>query len=529
MQQGVVEPVEEVGYKNRPPLLEEVSVEGPFRTPIPHALDTLEQRERIEEDYNWFRYSKFALPWLLVLLALFATLFTLTAFEQVGDLHGLRDGYPAYYQLQQTAAQNKIMEGSHDRTEGGMKKVIRNLRIACVWHAFVGAFLALVVLLSKPRPPTRKMLHFLCAFLLFVAFALAIAALVIAETWTKRAVRCPEMFALTNERCDNRQATAMISLILDFVLLAFCFTGCIALAYATAGGHFKLNRRGWRQQERDSETEAPPKNPLNIKAHHVRRTWVQIVVFALVCILLLAIMQAVLIVILHQNHTTVTLRGHRGRSTRFFRSFDDAPFEAAGWSARNTRLRYAVSSTGIITVLLNLLPWRSRVVAYLFAFVYLLLCIGSFVIFALDASEIREGRDGVNCPTHWMSGLPQDLPDYAVLSAATVNCINSPYIATIIMDMFAAVAALFYLLNEFLIRYKSVHSQRKYPWFQIRKIETELDSRRPVRCEVTSEVMTAAEYYYRHRFLTEAEMLAQGSDFDVAAPYGNVPYDQPIY
>ena len=50
-----LEPVEEVGYKNRPPLLEDVAIEGPTRTSIPHALDTLEDRERIEDDYNWWR------------------------------------------------------------------------------------------------------------------------------------------------------------------------------------------------------------------------------------------------------------------------------------------------------------------------------------------------------------------------------------------------------------------------------------------------------------------------------------------
>jgi hypothetical protein len=82
-----------------------------------------------------------------------------------------------------------------------------------------------------------------------------------------------------------------------------------------------------------------------------------------------------------------------------------------------------------------------------------------------------------------------------------VNCINSPYVSTVFWEFFTGLAVLFYLLMEYIIRYRSVHSQRKYAWHAIRKQETELDSRRPVRCELTNRVMTAKEYYYRHRFL----------------------------
>jgi hypothetical protein len=524
-QQGVVEPVEEVGYKNRPPLLEDVSIEGPFRIPIPHALDTLEQREAIEEDYNWWRYSKFALPWLLYLLVLFTTLFVMTGFEQVGTVHGLRNGIPTYFQL---AGNRRLpvtlnMEASSDPTEGNMKKILRNVRIGEVWLCVISIAVAFLALIMKPRPTIRKIIHLLCAFVLLGGMSMAWTAFIIGEWETRNAMRCPEMYAFTNERCDNRNATAIGAESLDFVIGMFSLTGAIILVAYTLTGDFRLKRTGWRQQERDAETEGPAKNTDDFKRHNVQITRLLIVSAVLAGCVLLCIAQAVMIVILHQDHNTIMIRGIRGKTNRSFDPVNPAPWEEAGWSARNTRLRYALSGIGILTVLINLLPLRSRVIAYLFAFVYFGIFAMVIVQFVIDVAELRTARNIWGCPNRWFTGITQimDLPSYNDIVARGVNCINSPYVACAIVDFFTAVSIAIYIINEYIVRYKSIHSQRKYPWFQIRKIEQELDSRRPVRCEVTSEVMTAAEYYYRHRFLTEAEMLAQSSGAEV--PLGTEP------
>ena len=56
----------------------------------------------------------------------------------------------------------------------------------------------------------------------------------------------------------------------------------IALVIYTITGNLKLNRTGWRQQERDAETEGPAKAADNIKMHNVHVTRLIIVSILLV-------------------------------------------------------------------------------------------------------------------------------------------------------------------------------------------------------------------------------------------------------
>jgi len=194
----------------------------------------------------------------------------------------------------------------------------------------------------------------------------------------------------------------------------------------------------------------------------------------------------------------------------------EQPFDESGWSTRNTRLRYAMSASGILLVLINLIPWRSRVIAWLFAFGYFVLGVFCFVIFALDVHEMRHSRD-VGCPDLPYLNLVSDSTggiDQAALFSSRnlhLNCNNESFVTTAVFEFILGCAIIIYLLNEYILRWKSVHSQRKYPWFQMHKQETKLDSRRPVRCELTSHVMTAKEYYYKHRFLAGAGTTTSGT------------------
>eukprot|EP00993_Chasmostoma_nieuportense_P007689 NODE_952_length_1746_cov_226.175417_g892_i0.p1 GENE.NODE_952_length_1746_cov_226.175417_g892_i0~~NODE_952_length_1746_cov_226.175417_g892_i0.p1 ORF type:complete len:529 (+),score=93.77 NODE_952_length_1746_cov_226.175417_g892_i0:58-1644(+) len=518
-QQHVVEPYEEVGYKIRPPLLEDVSIEGPLRTPIPHSLDTLEQRERIEEDYNWWRYSPIAFPTLVLILLLLVALFALTAFQQVGDIRSLRSGIPTYFQLH---------EVSSSSDEAGIPKVVRSLRISACSIAIFAVVFAFLVLLAKPRPKLRKLLIWLTVFLLFVAMVVAWVAFGIGEDDPPDSVRCPEMVAFTNEKCDSTLGIARAANVLDFLLAASALTALITLAYTNAKGDFKLNRTGWRQQERDAEQEKPKKSKFGTKPHHGRRTRVLFTSAALIITLLFAIALIAFVIVLHQNHEVVNLRNMRGRTDETFDSNSTNSFYEAGWSARNTRLRYGFTGIGILAVLLNLFPFRSRVVAYLFAFFYFVVAVLAIVCFALDVDELKDARDIFpGCEINRFRSLPGDslFGVENLSSRSELNCVNGQYVATAVLELIVAIICLIYLLNEFVVRYRSIHSGRKYPWYQIRKVEQELDSRRPVRCEITSEVMTAAEYYYRHRFLTENEMMAAAvHELSPRAQYG-LPYD----
>lgn len=509
-----VEPYEEVGYKMRPPLLEDVSVEGPLRIPIPHALDTIEQRDAIEEDYNWWRYSKFAFPVLVVLLLLFALIFTSTGFQQAGTLKELGNGTPRYYQL---------LLDSQKKTEGGLlKKGIRNVRIAALFASLLGALFAFLTLASKPRPKMRKLLMFFFSLLLLTGAILAIIAFAIGEDDARqRARRCTELgkqyqpsfqyITITNEPCEDRVGIAEAALALDFLVFVSSLTATVALIATTLSGDFKLLRTGWRQQERDLEQEPVKPNKFNIKAHRVRETRLAMTSVALLFVLGFTIAYAAFIIVLSQDNDKTRLRSFRGRTSS---AFDNPPvnrFETEGWSARNTRLRYAWSAIGILTILANVIPWRSRVIAWVFFIIYFIVGTMAFVSFGLDVAELRRAKRA-GCPA-----VPYRIDTDSRAAAAVafrnlkLNCIISPFVNTCIWEFIAGLVIIFYLINEYIVRFKSVHSQRKYPWFMIHKIETKLDSRRAVRCELTSQTMTAKEYYYRHRFLEGAGTTTSGS------------------
>jgi len=436
----------------------------------------------------------------------------------------MRDGIPTYFQLQ---------TDSDLKDEGNMPKSIRNLRCASTSVSITGVVLAFLTLFAKPRPTPRKLLSFLAAFLLIAGMSISWVAFGIGENDARRSKRCPELVLFTNEKCDKREGPAVAANILDFLLGISGITAFISLIYTTITGDFKLNREGWRQQDRDAELEPPKKNKHNIKPHNVRKIRLAFTAISLVFVLLIASALIVFIVVLHQDHQTVNLRSIRGRTNRSFDPYSDKTWEEAGWPAKNTRLRYAYSGIGILTVLANLLPWRSRVIAYVFAFLYFSVFVLAIVSFAIDVHELRKARNTYGCATtggNWLYGVRQDaLVGVNLPTDLSINCINSPYVATAIFDFIAAISLLIYLFNEYIVRYKSIHSGRKYPWFHIRKIEKELDSRRPVRCELTSQVMTAAEYYYRHRFLTEHELAATSGSSDSSASLADFPaYDPAI-
>lgn len=80
---------------DRPPLLEDVSHEGPLRVQVP-ALKTMSSyvREVVEEDYGWWRYSKLAAPLLFLLLALLVTVLSLSLWQHNGSLKEIKAGVP---------------------------------------------------------------------------------------------------------------------------------------------------------------------------------------------------------------------------------------------------------------------------------------------------------------------------------------------------------------------------------------------------------------------------------------------------
>eukprot|EP01001_Neometanema_parovale_P004233 NODE_1586_length_1674_cov_449.505480_g1508_i0.p1 GENE.NODE_1586_length_1674_cov_449.505480_g1508_i0~~NODE_1586_length_1674_cov_449.505480_g1508_i0.p1 ORF type:complete len:508 (+),score=121.17 NODE_1586_length_1674_cov_449.505480_g1508_i0:62-1585(+) len=475
-----MDPVEEVAYRNRPPLLEDVSIRGPLRIPIKDAMQTLEEREAIEADFRWYRWSKFAAPWLFFLLLLCIALFCLTAWQQIGNMkwfnaqtvgNDLRPwGVPRHQVLtSETKAEY----------EGGMPKYLRNVRIATV---FIGLFAILGVfatLLSKPRPNIRKSLNFLWCLMLFITFILAVCCFIIGIDKVKGAKRCEWADSLTHEKCTVRKGVATIAIALDAGVFFGALVSCILLAMYNASGDWKLLRTGWRERERDAEKEvvnrAEGADKFLRKVRPVRITILTgVLLFTLACILVLT----VFIIILHMDHHKWSdlqswNGGVRGKNLN----------ERPGWSTRNTRLRYATTIIGIMTILFNMIPFSHRAIAYMFAFLYFIVAIMAFVTFGFDLGEIQRAHR-LTCPEQ-------------------VRCRYSAFIATTIIDMFVGLSALFYILYEYVAKNMTVSrwSGRNYCPHEIYKHDTKLDSMRPVRCELTGHVMTAKEYVYRYRFI----------------------------
>jgi hypothetical protein len=517
-------PLEEIAYRNRPPLLEDASIRGPTRTPVKGAMLTLEERDAIEADHRWYRYSKFALPWLLYILALAATVFGLTCWQAVGDYRWF--GAETFFN---TEVQKSLGFGvirrqglpmtivtiaeSNSDLEAGFPKTLRNVRIAQVFIAFVAVIFTLLTLVCKPRPKSRTGINIIWAILFIAAGVLACISFAWGIARSDDAQRCPRFFTLTFEKCEPKVWKATIQLVLDILLAMGCFFSAILLIMYTLSGDWRLQRQGWRERERDAEQERPKqKDPRHLALHNIRNVRVTFLTIVLLFTLAVAIVDAVFIVYLHEDRTKTGITENLFASTPAVANGfavgarGDSLNVQPGWSARNTRLRWALSIITILTVLINLIPFTHRLLAYIFAFFYFSAAVMAFVSFAFDIHEMKNADKfmGAFCRRN---GL---------------KCVKSAYIATAIMEFFLGLALLFYVFYEICFKCcpfaKSRHSKRAYAVHERKKHDRALDSLRPVRCEITGRVMTAKEYVYRWRFIA-----GTAQEVDYVPLYPRVP------
>jgi hypothetical protein len=522
--------VTEVAYRNRPPLLEDASIRGPTRTPIRDAMLTLEERDAIEADYRWYRYSKFAFPWLIYIIALGVAVFCLTAWQQVGGYKRFsaaraknlllpngaraRQGLPRYI--------TTIDETKAD-LEAGLPKTLRNIRIATVFIGAVGIMLIFLVLCCKPRPKARMALS-LC----LVLFLIATSVLAwIGFGWGIKRVgdakQCPWNYQQTNEKCISRKGHAIIAIVLDGAIGLGAFVSAILLVLYSISGDWRLQRTGWRERERDLETEMKKqKDPEHLRLLNIRKVRRTLLTIFLLFTLISLIILAIFIILLHLDHDKIRLTSvdsiidpanQRLNNGRGIRGVDMDKRE--GWPDRNTRLRYAFASIAVGAGLLSLIPFTHRAIAYIFCFIFFVDAVIGYVVFAFDMVELRNAKN--QCQIDRPTGT---------------RCIYAPYVATSIIEFFLAFSLTIYVFYEFCIKCccKSRYSRRQYAAHEKSKHDTYLDSLRPVRDEVTGRVMTAKEYVYRWRFVAGTDAATYVPPFAggslLAPPLGLPP---PIY
>jgi heme A synthase len=323
--------------------------------------------------------------------------------------------------------------------------------------------------------------------------------------------RCPKNFLFTFEKCEPKVWKATIQLVLDILLAMGCFFSAILLIIYTLAGDWRLQRQGWRERERDAEQERPKqKDARHLALHNIRNVRVTFLTIVLLFTLAAAIVDAVFIVYLHEDRYRVAINDNLfptavvGGGANFARG--DPLNVQPGWSARNTRLRWALSILVILTVLINLIPFTHRLLAYIFAFFYFSAAVMAFVSFAFDIHELKNAD--------------KFMGDYCRRN--DLKCVKSAYIATAIMEFFLGLALLFYVFYEICFKCcpfaKSTHSKRAYALHEKKKHDRALDSLRPVRCEITGRVMTAKEYVYRWRFIA-----GTAQDVDYVPLYPRVP------
>jgi len=160
------------------------------------------------------------------------------------------------------------------------------------------------------------------------------------------------------------------------------------------------------------------------------RKWVTFL--SLIGVLIFAILILVFTIIIQQNRNTYELRDSNNRPV----SSSPCPYSGGcitlpGWPVKNTKLRYAICSLAILTILINLIPLTSRVIAYIFFALYLGYSVIAFVTFAVDINSVTNAHN-LPCPTG-------------------KECTYHPYNATIVMDFLGGFFLIVYLVVEYFV------------------------------------------------------------------------------
>jgi len=454
---------------------------------------TLEERDAIEADYRWYRYSKFAFPWLIYIIALGVAVFCLTAWQQVGGYKRFsalrskneflpngaraRRGIPRIFVTDQEVAADE---------EAGLPKTLRNVRIATVFVGAVGVLLIFLVLFIKPRPKARTVLNLILVLFLIAAAVLAWIGFGWGIKRLEDARQCPWNYQRTNEKCISHKGHATIAVVMEAIIGLCALIAAILLVLYTLSGDWRLQRTGWRERERDLETERrKQKDPEHLRLLNIRRVRRTLLTIFLLLTLAACIVLAIFIILLHadndkQRLTTVDPENPGAG----IRGVDMDKRE--GWPDRNSRLRYAFSSIAVGAGLLNLIPFTHRAIAYIFGFIYFADAALGFTVFGFDIHELRDANR--LCDIDTPVGL---------------RCIFAPYVATAIIEFFLAISLTIYVFYEICLKCcsRSRYSRRNYAPHELKKHDMYMDSLRPVRDEMTGRVMTAKEYVYRWRFV----------------------------
>jgi hypothetical protein len=377
-------------------------------------MDLVIAGERREAEYEWFRYSKIAFPFLLLILGITVALIGLT-FQQ-GDvtLKRIRPGVPRDVEF----------NPKDQSTENGIPIGNRGLRIAAFIIAYVAIVLIILVIYIRPAAKLRKALYLALAVILIIAGVLAWIAFGVDADNVRDATKCNSrdygnIHPVNRSPCQSAWAMAVAVTAFDAGLGFFAILTGLVLIYAAL--------KSVRKVPAGVDVDVPVE-------YGVSRTLRQVLLLLLFFTFGAAVLLTVFTIVLHSGRDS-----YESSEAWNVRAFDTL---RAGWPLKNTRLRLAACGLIIITILLNLIPFRARVISYIFAF---LLLVGSVVVliaFAIDVRAVGNAKQLV-CPTNFA-------------------CAYQKYVATIILDILVCFLIVVYVLYEYIFRlaYDATHASR---------------------------------------------------------------------
>jgi hypothetical protein len=359
------------------------------------------------DDYRYFRLSSAGVPLLLLILAIFTTVICLTAWQSRSDIRALKAGIPMDVEVPTTSTSR----------EGGIPLFKRALRLTiCVLGIFLTC-VALAVFVINLAPVLRSRVNFIIGVLLILSGILALITFAFDINSERDAEKCTTNPHYTRV-CREREDMSTGLTIWDAIMTVFFFiSGILILAYSRSGD--------WtRAREKDMDMLAgaaimPGLAPNGIS--FVRKT---ITIIALFVLLAFSIINLVFTIYVHDLRERVQLVDRYNRPT-----VAQGAYTNPGWPLRNSKLRYATCSLVILTVLFNLIPLNSRVIAYVLAWLYLVYAVMTFVCFAIDIDAIEDSKR-IECPDQY-------------------KCKHHPYSATAAVEFVGGIFLLVFVVIEY--------------------------------------------------------------------------------
>eukprot|EP01001_Neometanema_parovale_P005903 NODE_2301_length_1453_cov_312.056391_g2186_i0.p1 GENE.NODE_2301_length_1453_cov_312.056391_g2186_i0~~NODE_2301_length_1453_cov_312.056391_g2186_i0.p1 ORF type:complete len:419 (-),score=105.14 NODE_2301_length_1453_cov_312.056391_g2186_i0:197-1396(-) len=378
------------------------------------ALDERYAQQEVipAQDYRFFQYSKLALPLLLFTLGIFIALLLLTMWQSNSDIRGMRAGTPRDVQT---------IAMSESTTEAGVMKHKQGVRYAL---SFLGIFfvaVTLIVYMLDISPVLRARLNYPLGLLLIICGILALVAFGLDVNSERDVLKClvrPNQ----SDQCESREDLGTGATVFDALSAIFLITsGILVIAYTYHGD--------WcREKSEISEEEFYGYG--NIKPglqrngiSTVRRT---ITLFALVAALLSLIILLIFTLLIHEQRQHYEFRDANNRNMQ-----DNATSTRSGWPVKNTKLRYAACAFPIVTILFNMIPLTSRVIAYVLGFLYVVYAVVAFATFGVDVDAITNAKK-LLCPT-------------------SLKCVYNAYNATIVLDFIGGLLLLIYVIWEYFV------------------------------------------------------------------------------